>query len=196
MSSILQQVSLSGYSTMRLGGSAAYLTHVHDRYELLDALDWAEKRSLPVLMIGSGSNIVWRDEGLSGLVLVNRIEGFACKVDGDDLYLTIGGGENWDRVWSGRRSPAPAVSNASVSSPAPRVPHPCRTLALTVRRLHRRSCLSRLTTVLAEVKGERSLYLTYLGLIDHHDCDPNVRDTSALSPAVQTLSVPCLETIR
>lgn len=95
---ILQQVSLRDYSTMRLGGTAAYLTHVHSRQELLDALDWAGEQSLPVLMIGSGSNIVWRDEGFSGLVLVNEIEGYEQKEDGDDLYLTVGGGENWDRV--------------------------------------------------------------------------------------------------
>lgn len=95
---ILEQVSLRGYSTMRLGGTAAYLTHVHDRHELLDALDWAEKQSLPVLMIGSGSNIVWRDEGFAGLVLVNEMTGFAWNESGDDLCLTVGGGENWDNV--------------------------------------------------------------------------------------------------
>lgn len=95
---IQQQVSLHGYSTMRLGGSAAYLTHVHDRQELTSALAWAEERSLPVLMIGGGSNIVWRDEGFAGLVLVNAIAGLELKVEGDDLYLTAGGGENWDRV--------------------------------------------------------------------------------------------------
>ncbi|MGE5675457.1 MAG: UDP-N-acetylmuramate dehydrogenase, partial [Mycobacterium leprae] len=80
------------------GGSAAYLTHVHDRQELTSALAWAEERSLPVLMIGGGSNIVWRDEGFAGLVLVNAIAGLELKVEGDDLYLTAGGGENWDRV--------------------------------------------------------------------------------------------------
>jgi UDP-N-acetylmuramate dehydrogenase len=95
---ILQQVSLCDHSTMRLGGTAAYLAHVHDRQELLEALEWAEQRNLPVLMIGGGSNIIWRDEGFSGLVLVNEIAGIAIREDGDDLYLTVGAGENWDKV--------------------------------------------------------------------------------------------------
>lgn len=94
-----QNVSLADYSTMGLGGAAAYLLEVRDRKLVAEAFTWARSRSLPVLMIGGGSNIVWRDEGFPGLVLVNRIEQFD-KHDEDEsgVYLTIGSGENWDRV--------------------------------------------------------------------------------------------------
>lgn len=95
---ILQQVSLREYSTMRLGGTAAYLANIRDRQELLEALAWAGSRGLPVIMIGGGSNIVWRDEGFSGLVLVNQIKGYESRDEADGLYLTIGAGENWDEV--------------------------------------------------------------------------------------------------
>lgn len=95
---ILRNVSLRDYSTMRLGGFAAYLTHIYDRQELLEALAWAEERSLPVIMIGGGSNVVWRDEGFDGLVLVNHIPGFELREDHDGAFLTVGGGEIWDSV--------------------------------------------------------------------------------------------------
>lgn len=96
---IFHNVVLADYSTMHLGGSAAHLAEIHDRTELSEALAWAEQQKLPILMIGSGSNIVWRDEGFGGLVLVNRIlryEDFA--EDEENHYLTVGAGENWDSV--------------------------------------------------------------------------------------------------
>jgi UDP-N-acetylmuramate dehydrogenase len=96
---IRQNVSLKDYSTMRLGGNAAYLVDVHDRYELQEAFAWAEEHTLPVLMIGTGSNIVWKDEGFNGLVMVNKILRFEeQQEDEENYYVTIGAGENWDSV--------------------------------------------------------------------------------------------------
>ncbi|HEX7632844.1 MAG TPA: UDP-N-acetylmuramate dehydrogenase [Candidatus Saccharimonadales bacterium] len=96
---IVDNVSLADHSTMGLGGVAAHLVEVHDRMEVLEALTWAQTRNLPVIMIGSGSNIVWRDEGFPGLVIVNAIKGFELfEEDATNSYVTIGAGENWDSV--------------------------------------------------------------------------------------------------
>ena len=96
---VLQNVSLKLHSTMRLGGNAAYLAEIHDRAELQEALAWAAESQLPVMMIGDGSNIVWRDEGFAGLVLVNKILKYEEQVEDDEnIYLHIGAGENWDSV--------------------------------------------------------------------------------------------------
>ncbi len=96
---IKQNVSLKDYSTMRLGGTAAYLVDIHDRYELKQALEWATQAKLPILVIGGGSNIVWRDEGFAGLVLVNKIIHFEeQEEDEENYYVTVGAGENWDSV--------------------------------------------------------------------------------------------------
>lgn len=82
---------------MRLGGTAKYLVTVHDRTELKDAWRWATEHQLPVIVIGGGSNIVWRDEGFPGLVIVNRILGYEDTAeDARSHYVTIGAGENWD----------------------------------------------------------------------------------------------------
>jgi UDP-N-acetylmuramate dehydrogenase len=96
---ILQNISLAEHSTMRLGGTAAYACDIHDRQELSEALAWAEQQNLPVMMIGDGSNIVWRDEGYSGLLLVNKIMRFEMFAEDEtNYYFNIGGGENWDSV--------------------------------------------------------------------------------------------------
>lgn len=96
---IQQNVSLKQHSTMRLGGPAAYLTEVRSREEIAQAVAWAKEHNLRLMMIGDGSNIVWRDEGFDGLILVNKIAGFEQKAGSEgETYLTIGGGENWDSV--------------------------------------------------------------------------------------------------
>ncbi|HSW36874.1 MAG TPA: UDP-N-acetylmuramate dehydrogenase [Candidatus Saccharimonadales bacterium] len=94
-----QNVSLRDYSTMRLGGTAAYLVEVTSRQEILEALTWAQSQKLPAMMIGSGSNIVWRDEGFPGLIIVNKIQRFELfEEDETNVYLTAGAGEVWDSV--------------------------------------------------------------------------------------------------
>lgn len=96
---IQENVPLSSYSTMRLGGNATYLTEVKERSEVAEAVKWANQHGQKVMMIGEGSNIVWRDEGFQGLVIVNRIAGFeVVREDEQNVYLSIGGGEDWDSV--------------------------------------------------------------------------------------------------
>lgn len=96
---VMENVPLSGYSTMRLGGPAMYLTEITSQAEIPEAAEWAETHKVPLVMIGDGSNIIWNDDGFKGLVVVNKISGFeAFKEDDQNYYLTIGAGENWDSV--------------------------------------------------------------------------------------------------
>jgi UDP-N-acetylmuramate dehydrogenase len=94
-----KNVSLRSYSTMRLGGAAHAFTEIHSKEELKEAVDWAMAEKLPVIVIGEGSNIVWKDEGFDGLVIANRLSMFE-KVTEDETSATymIGGGEEWDKT--------------------------------------------------------------------------------------------------
>jgi UDP-N-acetylmuramate dehydrogenase len=84
---------------MRLGGAAAYMLDINDKHQIPEAIAWAEQRNLPVIMIGGGSNIIWKDEGFPGLVLVNKVLGFEEQQEDDENYfVTIGAGEVWDDV--------------------------------------------------------------------------------------------------
>ncbi len=84
---------------MGLGGPAKFLVTIETKMELVEALKWAEERNLPVMMIGGGSNIVWKDEGYAGLIIVNKIERYETFNEDDvNFYITAGAGENWDTV--------------------------------------------------------------------------------------------------
>lgn len=95
----LENVSLKSYSTMQLGGTARYVAEITSRDELKTAIQWAKGQQLPVIMIGTGSNIFWRDEGFSGLLLVNKIMRYeVIERDDTNIYITVGAGEPWDSV--------------------------------------------------------------------------------------------------
>lgn len=83
---------------MRLGGTARYLAEVKRPEEVSQLAAWAKTNNLPVIMIGRGSNIIWRDEGFNGLVLVNKLTGREIlNEDNHSVTLKIAGGENWDK---------------------------------------------------------------------------------------------------
>ncbi|HEX5455895.1 MAG TPA: UDP-N-acetylmuramate dehydrogenase [Candidatus Saccharimonadales bacterium] len=91
-------VSLSRHSTMRLGGPAKYLMDINSPSQIEPAIKWAERNKCKVIMIGDGSNIVWRDEGFDGLVLVNKIMGIELQDQQFQTFANIGAGENWDNT--------------------------------------------------------------------------------------------------
>lgn len=94
-----KNVSLKDYSTMRLGGKAAALVNVKNISDLRKALDIAKSEDLPIIMIGEGSNITWREEGFPGLVIVNRLTGIdKVGEDADTATYKVAAGEVWDDV--------------------------------------------------------------------------------------------------
>lgn len=100
---IRENVDLSAYSTMRLGGQARHLAEAKSESRLKELADWSASHNLPLIVIGQGSNIVWLDEGFNGLVVVNQIAGIKTLLeDSKNLVVQAGSGEIWDRVveWS------------------------------------------------------------------------------------------------
>ncbi len=96
---VAHDVPLSDYSTMRLGGLSAFATSVESRSEVKSAHEWSLKHNVPIRLIGSGSNVVWRDTGYDGLLVINNIKHFEVfDEDETNTYITVGGGENWDSV--------------------------------------------------------------------------------------------------
>ncbi len=96
---ILEKVNLSDYSTMRLGGKARYLSLLTHEDQILQLLDFVKTRSLPFIVIGHGSNIVWRDEGYKGLVIVNQLAGRkVVEEDKSSVTVRFGAGVSWDDV--------------------------------------------------------------------------------------------------
>jgi len=94
---IQENVSLANYSTMRLGGNARYLATADSQESLVKLVNWAKDKGVDFMIIGGGSNIIWRDEGYHGLIIVNKIMGREILAeDAASKTLRAGAGENWD----------------------------------------------------------------------------------------------------
>ncbi len=66
---IKENESLKFHSTWRIGGMADFFCAPGSVTELREALRWAESRALPVHLIGGGSNTLFADRGVRGLVI-------------------------------------------------------------------------------------------------------------------------------
>jgi len=66
------QVPLAGLTSLKVGGKAEYLAQPRNISELLLAWQWAKEHSLPITLIGAGSNLLIHDQGLAGLVICTR----------------------------------------------------------------------------------------------------------------------------
>ncbi|MEK7596304.1 MAG: UDP-N-acetylmuramate dehydrogenase [Patescibacteria group bacterium] len=74
MLAIKENEILANHSTFKIGGPAKYFTVVESKKELIEAIDFAEKRNLPFFVLGEGSNILYRDKGYNGLAVKIRIQ--------------------------------------------------------------------------------------------------------------------------
>ncbi|MBM3210316.1 UDP-N-acetylmuramate dehydrogenase [Candidatus Saccharibacteria bacterium] len=90
-------IALKSFTTMRLGGMADVMVELKSLEDITSLYTQAAERQLPVYILGSGSNVIARDEGYRGIVALNRIMGFEI-VQEDEMSVTIrvGAGENWD----------------------------------------------------------------------------------------------------
>ncbi|HEU5114474.1 MAG TPA: UDP-N-acetylmuramate dehydrogenase [Candidatus Paceibacterota bacterium] len=93
---IKENVPLKGHTTFKIGGPARYFVALKNETELSEALGFAREKSLPVFILGGGSNLVVSDAGFAGLVIKMEMAGASCEKQGDDFIVTAWAGENWD----------------------------------------------------------------------------------------------------
>src|SRR5262249_49694390 len=66
---IFENVPLAPFTTLGIGGPARFLAHATEESRVLEALDFADSRGVPLFILGGGSNILISDAGHPGLVL-------------------------------------------------------------------------------------------------------------------------------
>lgn len=83
---IQKKVSLAKLTTFRLGGAADYFTEVSSLDELTQAISWAKRNSQPIFILAGGSNVIFSENGFSGLVIKLSIE----SIDISGNQITVG----------------------------------------------------------------------------------------------------------
>lgn len=91
-----ENVPLAPYTTLGVGGPARWFVEAHDEYAVLDALDWARSRALPLRVLGGGSNLVVADAGVDALVVKIDLRGIYTREADGAIEVTAAAGEPWD----------------------------------------------------------------------------------------------------
>ena len=94
----LENVRLAEHCTLGVGGPARFFVEARDEAAVLEALDWARARRLPIRVLGGGSNLVVADEGIDGLVVKIALRGLDTREAHGVVEVTAAAGEPWDEL--------------------------------------------------------------------------------------------------
>ena len=86
--------ALKEFTTFGIGGRAAFFAEIKTKEELIAAFLFAQKKDLPIYVLGGGSNLLFDDRGFSGLVIRNRID----FLKQDNCSFQIGAGYSLNKL--------------------------------------------------------------------------------------------------
>jgi UDP-N-acetylmuramate dehydrogenase len=98
-----ENIPLAPLTTFKIGGSAKFFVAASDIGQVQEAVRWAQSRSLPLFVLGGGSNLLIADAGWPGLVLKIAIQGIETRAGRDEdgkVLFDVGAGECWDKFVS------------------------------------------------------------------------------------------------
>jgi UDP-N-acetylmuramate dehydrogenase len=100
---VREQVALSEFTTLRLGGLARRFVEAATDEEIIAEVRSADERGEPMLILGGGSNLVISDDGFPGTVIHVATKGIrrddADSANGSGgVAVTVAAGEDWDAV--------------------------------------------------------------------------------------------------
>lgn len=71
---IREYIPLIPYSTFRIGGKARFFAEAHSIEQMQELFCFAKKLSIPLCIIGKGSNTLFDDRGYSGIIIINKMK--------------------------------------------------------------------------------------------------------------------------
>ena len=87
---LLEAEPMARHTTFRIGGPADLLAQPSSEEELLLAMKLAEEQDVPVTVVGNGSNLLVRDGGIRGLVLLLGERFSGVSVEGEEIFAQAG----------------------------------------------------------------------------------------------------------
>lgn len=98
---IYKKANLKPFHTFSIDVTCEILVIVESKEELISVYKDPQWSSLPKLMLGKGSNLLFTQH-YNGVVVVNRIEGITVEEEENNWLLHVNGGEDWPNLveWS------------------------------------------------------------------------------------------------
>lgn len=94
---IQENVALGPMTTLGVGGPAKYFCEAQSEADVREAVTFARERTLPLFVLGGGSNLVVSDSGFNGLVIKIALRGVKQQKDSSHgVRFDVAAGEDWD----------------------------------------------------------------------------------------------------
>ncbi len=80
------------HTTFKIGGNADFLIKIKDVDELKDAIAIAKKYNQNITILGNGSNVLVKDNGIRGIVIIIDIDKIEIQKEEKNVYVTVSAG--------------------------------------------------------------------------------------------------------
>ena len=94
---IQENIALSPFTTLGVGGPARFFARIRSEHDLGEALAFAKNNHLPIFPLGGGSNLLVHDGGFPGLILHLDLQGeLQREHSGPRVEYHVPAGVSWD----------------------------------------------------------------------------------------------------
>lgn len=85
---IILNANMKDYTSFKIGGNADLLVTVKTKEEVEEILKIGKQNNCPIFVLGNGTNILVKDNGIRGIVLRNRIDNI--EINGEEVIVGAG----------------------------------------------------------------------------------------------------------
>ena len=89
---IKQNELMKNHTSFKIGGAADLYIEVNTIEELMQAIEYAKTKKIPIYFIGNGSNLLVTDKGIRGLVVKIDIQNISIQKAENSVKVTVGAG--------------------------------------------------------------------------------------------------------
>jgi UDP-N-acetylmuramate dehydrogenase len=99
---VLKEVPMKRYTSMKVGGQAGYLVYPADETDLAAALQFVKDEGMRYRFLGNGTNVIVSDRGMNAaLIRITRMKHIRYTKTKDGAMVDVSGGVSLRRVYRG-----------------------------------------------------------------------------------------------
>jgi UDP-N-acetylmuramate dehydrogenase len=95
---VQEHVSLAPFTTLGVGGEARFFIEAHTEKDIQDAIALAQQHTLPLFVLGAGSNVLVPDAGVAGVVVKVALRDVIFQDENERVLCIAGAGTLWEDV--------------------------------------------------------------------------------------------------